>query len=397
MVLDLIQHSFIPVVEDNEQHSLSAQRPRRLNRRLPKRFRDILPQALPLLGLPQSSVGSTDCTSTSVSPEPASSTHLVHSRLRQLFRSRRNVFGLFRQYHSEELPSHDPEQHVDLQNLSDCSDTRRKLPYAATRLEGGLRHPQIRQNAFYPYPNESSFRLGDWYWNNGAQKSKESFRQLLKVVGDPDFRPEDVRHTPWKKIDDKLGDNDFDRDGADQVDAEWMDEDAGWKKTPIFISVPFHSRTKKPGPKEYAVGDMYHRSLVSVIREKLANPHHDRLFHYEPFKLFWKPPDTSFDEQVHGELYTSPAFLDAYREVQGLPGEPGCNLPRVVVAMMFWSDVTHLTSFGDAKLWPCYLHFGNESKYRRCKPNSHLCNHVAYFQAVSHRRFFRVFFSEYVL
>jgi hypothetical protein len=86
---------------------------------------------------------------------------------------------------------------------------------------------------------------------------------------------------------------------------------------------------------------------------------------------------------VHGELYMSPAYLEAQREIQEYPGEPGCDLPRVVVALMFWSDATHLTSFGNAKLWPLYLFFGNESKYRRCKPSCHLCEHVAYFQTVS--------------
>ncbi|KAH7904490.1 hypothetical protein BJ138DRAFT_1019091 [Hygrophoropsis aurantiaca] len=72
--------------------------------------------------------------------------------------------------------------------------------------------------------------------------------------------------------------------------------------------------------------------------------------------------------------------MDAHKEVQGLPNEPGCDRPKVVVALQFWSDSTHLTSFGNAKLWPLYLWFGNESKYRRCKPSCHLCNHIAYFQ-----------------
>src|ERR1700692_4795001 len=49
---------------------------------------------------------------------------------------------------------------------------------------------------------------------------------------------------------------------------------------------------------------------------------------------------------------------------------------------MFWSDATQLTSFGNAKLWPTYMYFGNESKYRRCKPSCHLSNHVAYFETV---------------
>jgi len=50
---------------------------------------------------------------------------------------------------------------------------------------------------------------------------------------------------------------------------------------------------------------------------------------------------------------------------------------------MFWSDATHLTNFSDAKLWPLYLFFGGDSKYLRCKPSCHLCEHIAYFQTVS--------------
>jgi hypothetical protein len=91
--------------------------------------------------------------------------------------------------------------------------------------------------------------------------------------------------------------------------------------------------------------------------------------------------------KIYGELYQSPAFMDAHQKLQESPGEPDCNLPRAVVSLMFWSDATHLTNFGNAKLWPVYLYFGNESKYRRCKPSCHLGNHVAYFQKVS-RLFF---------
>jgi hypothetical protein len=310
-----------------------------------------------------------------------------------MFRTPRNVFGLLRQYRSDKPPSHDPEENVALFNLSD-------YPTNAS----GTPQPQNSNNYLHPFPNQSSFRLGEWYWNHGVQKSRESFSELLNIVGSVDFCPEDVRHTKWGKIDAELAKNDFDEsevgrrsenkiksgnvnqaEGMDDRDVEWTDEDAGWQKTPITISVPFHSRWQKSGPQEYLVGDLYHRSFVSVIREKLANTHDNQNFHYEPFELFWKPTDESTETRVHGELYTSPAFMEAHCNLQELPREPGCDLPRVVIAMMFWSDATHLTSFGNAKLWPGYLFFGNESKYRRCKPTCHLCNHVAYFQSVGHQ------------
>jgi len=56
------------------------------------------------------------------------------------------------------------------------------------------------------------------------------------------------------------------------------------------------------------------------------------------------------------------------------------TLPHFIVALMFWSDATHLTSFGDEKLWPLYLYFGNNSKYEWCRPSNYLCEHVAYFE-----------------
>lgn len=141
----------------------------------------------------------------------------------------------------------------------------------------------------------------------------------------------------------------------------------------------------------YVIGDLYHWNLVSIIREKLTGPNDHWHLHYEPFELFCKPTDSSKDIAIHGKLYTSPVFLDAHREVQELPAEPGCNLPRVVIAVMFSSDTTQLTSFGAAKLWPSYIYFWNESKYHWCKLTCHSCSHIAYFQTVNPSLFFGTF------
>ncbi|KAI0308950.1 hypothetical protein OF83DRAFT_1072758, partial [Amylostereum chailletii] len=103
-------------------------------------------------------------------------------------------------------------------------------------------------------------------------------------------------------------------------------------------------------------------------------------FVYEPYELFWKPSKKVDPIRVHGEMYTSPAFVEAHQHLQDSPPEPGCDLPRFITACMFGSDLTHLTSFGDTKLWPCYLFYGNDSQYRRCKPSERTCDHVAYFQ-----------------
>ena len=381
-LIKVIQDASVPVEID---HRPLAQRKGHRVSRLPRRFTDIEPLPLPLLPpapeilqsttpSPPGALPLVPSSSGQTSPNPSQV-----SRIPRIFRTPRNIFGLSRQYHSAELPTHDPEEYIGLLDLSDQS-----ADFGSSSTAMNRKAPQPKGgNPFYPFPNENSFRLGSWYWDHGVQKSRESFRELLRIVGDPRFCPDDVRDTQWAKVDDKLGRNDFDGEDVDEAGEEWEDEDAGWTKTPIHISVPFHSRTKKPGPRDYLAGHLYHRKLVSVIREKIANSRDNQQFYYEPFELFWQPTETTPNIRVHGELYTSPAFLEAHRQLQEMPGEPGCDLPRVMVAMMFWSDSTHLTQFGDTHLWPNYLYFGNESKYRRCKPTCHLCNHVAYFEVVS--------------
>lgn len=131
------------------------------------------------------------------------------------------------------------------------------------------------------------------------------------------------------------------------------------------------------------VDDFYHRSLVSIIRHKFSSLSDYHLFHTEPHEVHWQTSNSWNQLQVQGELYNSPSFIDTHQEVQDLPREPGCNLPQVIAVLMFWSDATRLTSFGNAKLWPLYLFFRNDLKYYRCKPSCHLCEHVAYFQTVN--------------
>lgn len=200
---------------------------------------------------------------------------------------------------------------------------------------------------------------------------------MLDIIGCLDFDPNDVRHTHWDKINSKLG-----ASVDEEEEDEWLDEDAGWHKTEVTIEVPFSRTTAEPDVRPYIAADLYHRSLVSVIREKLANTEDDKHFHYKPYELRWKPPHLPHEVNIQGELYTSPAFIEAHSTLQESPGEPGCDLPRVVAGLMIWSDATQLTTFGNAKLWPVYMYFGNESKYHRCKPSCHLGNHVAYFQKV---------------
>jgi hypothetical protein len=277
-----------------------------------------------------------------------------------------NIFGLSRHYYSTTFPQHDPEADISPADLIDN-------PTDVT--------PSVA--SFGPYPNLNSLLLGHWYWVHG-QKSLQDFRSLVGIVGSEYFRSEDVRTTPWDKINKALASDNY-------ASQEWMDDAAGWITSPVTINVPFHERRvsardphQTAAPRPYVVSGFRYRRLLAVIEEKLTNKKHHQHFHYEPFKLQWQPPGSNCTPmRTYSEVYTSDAFLDAHLALQASPPIPDCTLPRVIVGLMLWSDATHLTSFSEAKLHPLYMSFANESKYRRSKPSEQLMSHIAYFCAVS--------------
>lgn len=286
------------------------------------------------------------------------------SRKREILDSDPNSFGLFRRYHAEAFPAHDP----------DAEDQSCDILDSATNDE---KSQPLASSFFQPYPNKNAFLLGEWYWNGGVQKSKESFRKLVDIICDQSFTPADIVNVHWDSLNDSLGESPV---GFEEM---WFEEpDAGWRETPITLSIPFPQNATKPGLHDFTFPPFRHRSIVSVLKEKMANNHDFQRFHLEPYELLWKRNGKTQPTRVHGELYASPVFLEEHERIQTMNGEPDCSLPRVLVGLMFGSDSTHLTSFGNASLWPCYMYFGNESKYRRCKPTQNLCNHIAFFQKV---------------
>ena len=357
---------------------LVQRRPRHLHHRLPARYRDCLPE--PPRPLPpvkaRENPGKLDPSNLSCSPDASAAyeaPHVPSLPSHPKIKTQLNSFGLFRLYNKDSLPIIDPDTD------NSFGEVGLSVPHEDnfTRPVETILHVS---NPFHPYPNETSLLLGDWYWNEGHQKSQSSFRKLLDIIGHPEYCPEDVQNTNWMAIDRKLGSSSIgDETGTD---CEWLDVNSGWKKSDIRICIPFHCRTGNPGSKEYVVNDFHYRSLVEIIRENISNPTHHRLFHYEPYELHWHLPHKTRDVRVYGELYASESFLAAHRQLQDSLPENGCTLPRRIIGLMFWSDATHLTVFGMAKLWPLYVYMGNESKYMHCWPLSNLCSHAAYFRTV---------------
>ena len=156
-----------------------------------------------------------------------------------------------------------------------------------------------------------------------------------------------------------------------------------FKKASVSIEVP--SGDKNVAPTKFTIPGLHYRTLTSVIRSAFQHPL-AHPYHYSPFKLFHKPPDSPEDKRVYSKVYNSDTFIEEHDRIQWhgeLPlDNPHCKCEKVIAVLMFWSDATLLAQFGTMKLWPIYLMLGNLSKYICAKMDSGACHHVAYIPSV---------------
>ena len=147
--------------------------------------------------------------------------HLV----RRILKSSCNTSGLLWQYYMTCFPDHDPGEYITSNDLN----TSPNLFFASP------------VHSYDLYPNQSSFLLGEWYWNDGKKKLQLSFQNLLKIVRHSDFPLEDVAGKNWPLIDGLLS---GDRHKSSNKEDDWEDEHVsrlgGRIKTPIRIIVLFH-------------------------------------------------------------------------------------------------------------------------------------------------------------
>ncbi|KIM67459.1 hypothetical protein SCLCIDRAFT_107697, partial [Scleroderma citrinum Foug A] len=206
--------------------------------RLPKRFRDMLPeppQLLPPANLDNLVPSAPTCDMDGSDPLTIQTLLL---RSCQIYQTQLNLFGLFCHYDKETLPAYNPEDTSDDITVSQPTGARTFVSPSDWLLN--------TKNQFYLYPNKTSLYLGDWYWNQGALKSKVDFKQLLNIIGSPSFRADNIRHTKWALIDCGLGTLTTSDDPEHSPD--------------VTISVPFSQRSANPGPIDYSVPNFYHHS-----------------------------------------------------------------------------------------------------------------------------------------
>jgi len=319
-------------------HAINPPRPQR-QRRLPARYRDHLPEPAPAILPPN---------------EPTTETQPLLPRIRLIVRDSMrtmvNAFGLWRQYLHR--PTFDPDHMVPPDDLA--SGTGSLETHSPVTV---MTSPK----------NVSVDLLLEWQNTGSELKSNAELNRLVNVLHHKDFSINDLKG--------------FD---ANRENRRWDQQDEkspalkGFQETCVKINVP--SGDKNVPSTILDVPGLHYRKLTSVIRSAFASPLASK-FHFTPFKLFHQPSGSEAPERVYSELYNSDAFIREHDCVQRAPvpaEESDCTREKIVAALMFWSDATHLANFGNAKLWPIYMFLGNLSKYIRAQPTSNACHHVAY-------------------
>ena len=309
---------------------------------------------------------------------------LFHQSLRSVF----DRFGLSRLYPIAPSTIPDPTR-VTFEDGTTLAPT--SAPPKRRRLRDIIK----------PYPNLSSFLFDHQFWTSSGSKSRSDRSALRDVIVREDFDPSDLKGVNFDAIEKNLR-----QTGG-----------SGWRETPLTIRVPKgvkltkavkcaaateQSRLQRGEPSTatlersipgapITIRDFQHRRICDIIRETFSSDPAARFFHYHPYELKWTPPGSSVEERVHGELYTSQAWLDEDAKVQSLvldPTETDKDVPRAIASIMLASDATVLGPFASSKAWPIYVYFGNQSKYVRAKPTQHAAHHLAYLPSVSCSRHF---------
>ncbi|KAG8703740.1 hypothetical protein FRC08_002657 [Ceratobasidium sp. 394] len=290
------------------------------------------------------------------------------------FRTEPNAFGLYRIYTTPPLA------------IPDVSAVN------TTILPASSHHPKPRpirsiSEIIAPCPNLSTLYYQHNHWaHSGSIVSRESRNRFQhEVLQRPDFVLGDVRWENLDVLDSQLA-------ASARTRNPLCPESEGWKNIEIQIQIPPVRQTKAvvaknptPKPTFISISGLRSQKLTDIMRQGFTT-NNPSTFHYTTFEQFWKVPGSTGGRAVRtsGEMYSSPAMIEAHKEVQTLKiNDAGCMLPRCVAGFMFASDGLQFGNFANAKGWPIFAYFGNESKYERCKPFTNSCYHAAHIPTLS--------------
>ncbi|KAG9031058.1 hypothetical protein FS837_003120, partial [Tulasnella sp. UAMH 9824] len=341
-------------------------------RHLPRRFKDFLPQGI---ASKLSTLRANNTLNEASHNPPSNRPNSTEpgSRTARKWQTPKNLFGLLREYRAWPGPSHIPDDNPLITDLllPTAEPPVPIPPQSASEVDTSI------LDAIYPFPNWSIFRFRKHHFDHPIN-SKQAENDLADLINHPRWRSDDLKGYNRDKLDRLLSTGSTKRLPAKPS----LPKANGWVETSVTIDVPLSNGPSTSLP--FVVEGFHYRKLTSAIRASLETPSTMEKVHLEPYRLYWSKPGlpSSSMERVYSELYTSDAMIREHEALQRSKPEPGCKLERVVLALLFASDSTHPTNFGQTKVWPLYMAFGNISKYDRCKPSASLMEHIAYFPSM---------------
>lgn len=294
-----------------------------------------------------------------------------------------NSYGVYRIYPAGE-PSYSPDEIYSLDLVIDDSVETAKNSEEDLESRPWWAVAVSSESYYAPFPTASHFRLIQWFYDGSTSKTLSSLDDLVQnVLLSSDFKREDLIGFRAAREAERL-------DQSCHTQSRFSADD-GWIESSVKISLPserVQHASEELAPK-FEVPGLLHRRLLNVIKAALQETW-TKQFHLFPYQEFWEPSPGSPPKRVYSELHTSDAFLAEHDKIRGANcnrSDSGSQMENVIVAIMLWSDSTHLTSFGNATLWPIYVYVGNLSKYIRSKPLSNCAHHLAYIPKVNHLYF----------
>jgi len=347
-------------------------------RKAPRALRDYIPHSL--VGLPSHLRPAPPC------PEPTPSAELEVTIPASTpdpgpelepdpeFTTEANGFGLYHVYTRK--PRTDPEENLTLEDLLDDAMSEQHLNHSMAASTVTSRSGTA-VDFFHPFPNETVFRCMSWFLGESGILSAAGFDRFIReVILSDEFNREDLRSFGTARELTRL-------DKHGRTDLPFSADD-GWKEGSVTLHIPkakakHASETASP---QVPISGIYYRPLLEVIKAACQSSQ-AKEYHWVPFKLVHQSPTE--DVRAYTDIYNSDAMLEEDAKIRAMARHPDDDPDTevAILAMLLWSDSTHLASFGTASLWPVYLYFGNLSKYARGRPNAHAAHHIAYIPSVS--------------
>ncbi|TFK33056.1 hypothetical protein BDQ12DRAFT_700924 [Crucibulum laeve] len=193
---------------------------------------------------------------------------------------------------------------------------------------------------------------------SNVKSNMEVDKLVDEVLLHPDFNLEDIKGFKAQRVANQINKN-------NESEGSIRDQ---FEEASVSIDVPLGCSATPS--RTFQIPGLHFQRLTSLIHTAFAHPLAAH-FHLSSYKLYHTSPANNKTQRVFSEVYDSDWAPNP-------PDDPHCKCEKVVAAMMFWSDSTHLANFRTAKLWLIYMFLGNLSKYIRAMPNSSACQHVAY-------------------